>query len=93
MGMGWGRGRGGGWGGGFGRGRGCRHGYRATGAPFWARHEYGPAAGGPPSGYGPYGGPTTTEEEIAYLRAEAETLRNSLEAITGRIEELEQEEE
>ena len=90
MGMGWGRGRGGGWG----RGRGWRYGYHATGMPFWARRGYGyapPAGYGPPGGYEPYGAAPTQEEEMAALRAEAEWLGESLEAITSRIEELEQE--
>ncbi|MGC9320600.1 MAG: DUF5320 domain-containing protein [Armatimonadota bacterium] len=96
MGMGWGRGWGGGWGGGggWGRGRGWRRGYYATGMPFWARHGYGyapPAAYGPPTGYAPYGAAPTKEDEIAALRTQAEWLRDSLEAITSRIEELEQE--
>lgn len=84
MGMGWGRGRGGGWGpwgGGWGRGRGWRHSYYATGRPFWARYGYGPA---------PYGAAPTAEDEVAYLRTQAEWLRETLEVITSRIEELEQ---
>lgn len=88
MGMGWGRGWGGGWGGGWGRGRGWRYGYRATGLPFWSRYGYPPAAGAPPVGYAPYGAPST-EDEIAYLRTQAEWLRDTLESITSRLEELE----
>ena len=90
MGMGWGRGRGGGWG----RGRGWRRGYHATGMPFWARHGYGyapPVGYGTPAGYAPYGAPPTKEEEIAAMRTQAEWLKDNLEAITSRIEELEQE--
>ncbi len=90
MGMAWGRGWGGGWGGGWGRGRGWRHGYYATGLPFWARYGYGPLAGAPPVPYGPYAAAPTKEQEIATLRTQAEWLRDSLEAITSRIEELEQ---
>jgi hypothetical protein len=89
MGMAWGRGWGGGWGGGWGRGRGWRRGYYATGLPFWARHGYGY---GPPVGYAPYGGPPTGEQEVAYLREQAKWLRDTLDAITSRIEELEQQE-
>lgn len=93
MGMAW--RRGGGWGGGrsggWGRGRGWRYGYHATGLPFWARYGYGPWAGVPPAGYDPYGGAPTAEQEVDYLRAQAESLRETLEAITDRIEELEQE--
>lgn len=93
MGLGWGRGWGGGWGGGWGRGRGWRHGYRATGMPFWARYGYGPAAAPPPQGYAPFDAPGAPDDEIGYLRQQAEWLRESLEAITDRIEELEQAEE
>jgi hypothetical protein len=62
--------------------------------PFWARHGYGygpPVGYAPPAGYGPYAAAPTREEEMAALRAEAEWLREGLEAITSRIEELEQE--
>jgi hypothetical protein len=55
------------------------------------RYGYAPPAGAPPAGYAPYGAPST-EEEVAYLRTQAEWLRESLEAITSRIEELEREE-
>lgn len=85
MGMAWGRG----WGGGWGRGRGWRRGYHATGMPFWARYGAGYA---PPAGYPTYGPAQTKEQEIATLRTQAEWLRESLDAITGRIQELEQEE-
>ena len=88
MGLGWGRGWGGGWGGSWGRGRGWRHGYHATGMPFWARYGYGPAAA--PPGYAPFDAPAAPEDEIGYLRQQAEWLRESLETITSRIEELEQ---
>jgi len=90
MGMGWRRGRGGGWGRGWGRGRGWGYGYY-TGQPFPARYGYAPPAAAPRFGYAPYGAPST-EEEVAYLRTQAEWLRDTLEAITGRIEELEREE-
>jgi hypothetical protein len=88
MGMGWRRGGGGrpGWV----HGRGWRHGYHATGAPFWARYGSRTAPGTPP-GYAPFTAPPTAGEEVAYLRAEAEWLRESLETITNRIDELEQE--
>lgn len=88
MGMGWRRGwgvpsypvRGG--------GRGWRHRYYATGMPFWARYGYAPPYDAP-VGYGPYDTPATKEEEVEALRREAEWLRQSLEAITTRIDELE----
>ncbi|MGD2103921.1 MAG: DUF5320 domain-containing protein [Anaerolineae bacterium] len=73
---------------GWGRGRGWRRGYRATGMPYWARHGYGYA---PPAGYAPYGPPPTTEDEVAHLRTQAEWLRDTLDAITSRIRELEKE--
>jgi hypothetical protein len=79
------------WGGGFGRGCGWRHGYHATGAPFWARHGAPSAAPGP-AAYAPYGTPPSAEEEVAYLRSEAEYLREKLEVIVNRIEELEEDE-
>lgn len=90
MGVGWGRGWGGGWGGAWGRGRGWRHGYRATGMPFWARYGSAPMGAGPAPDYAPFGGPVRPEDEAAYLRQQAEWLRESLAAITERIEELEQ---
>lgn len=89
FGMGWGRGRarGGGWG----RGRGWRHQYYATGLPGWARWGYAPAWGAPPvAGYGPYGAPTP-EQEAEFLKAQAEGLKQELDAISQRIAELEQE--
>jgi hypothetical protein len=46
----------------------------------------------PPGGYAPYEAVPTAEDEIAYLRGEAEWLRESLDAITSRIEELEERE-
>lgn len=82
MGMGWRRG----WGGGWGRGRGWGYGYRVTGRPWYG---YAPPAASP-VGYAPYGAPSA-EEEIDYLRSQAEWLRETLEGITSRIEELEQE--
>ncbi len=84
FGMGWGRGygRGGGRGRGFGRG--------------WRRNwGYGPAWGPPAPwayDYGPYAAPPTPAQETEALRAQAEWLKEQLDAITTRIEELEQEE-
>lgn len=92
FGVGWGRGRA--WGG-AGRGRGWRHWYHATGLPGWVRFGYGPRWGFPqPEAYPPslpYGASPTPEQEIEYLRGEAEWLGERLEVITRRIEELEQE--
>ncbi|MDD5063538.1 MAG: DUF5320 domain-containing protein [Phycisphaerae bacterium] len=77
----WGRGRGGGRGRGFGRGFG------------WARAGYGyPTAEYP---YAPYPEPfaqaPTQEQELAGLKQQAQYLRDSLDAVNKRIEELEKE--
>ena len=87
FGMGWGRGRA--WGGGRGGGRGWRHQYYATGMP---RYGYAPAWGAPPAAaYGPYAVPPTPEQETEFLKAQAEGLKEQLDAISQRIAELEQE--
>jgi len=91
FGMGWGRGRA--WGGGWGRGRGWRNQYYATGMPGWVRFGYAPAWGTPPAAaYGPYAAPPTREQETEFLKAQAEGLKEQLDAISQRIAELEQEE-
>ena len=93
FGMGW--GRGGAWGGRGGRGGGWRHRnwYHATGLPGWARYGYGPAQGAPPDwGYGPPVAAPSREEETQYLRQQAEWLKQQLDAIDKRIQELGQEE-
>jgi hypothetical protein len=88
FGMGWGRG------GGRGGGRGWRHWYRATGLPGWARFgtasPWGapPAWGVPPVAYGPYAAPAP-EQEVEFLRTQAEWLQQQLDAISQRIAELE----
>jgi len=83
FGMGWGRGRGrgGGWGG---RGRGGGWGY----APTWGAPQAAP--------YGPYqqqqyGAPPSPAQEAGFLKAQAEGLKEQLDAISQRIAELEQE--
>jgi hypothetical protein len=81
---GWGYGRGGGWG--YGRGgggRGWRHRFYATGRPGWARYAdvYGPPWEYPPA--------PTQEQELEGLKHEAEWLKDQLDAISKRIEELE----
>jgi hypothetical protein len=86
----WGRGFGMGRGGGWGRGRGWRNMYYATGMPGWARYGYGPAWGPPPAGgFGAYGAPSTPEEEVEFLRSQAEMLKGELDGISERIKELE----
>lgn len=76
-----GRGRGGG-----GRGRRYRYWFYATGVPGWARSGYGPAWGTVPNTPIP-----SREEEAARLRQQAEWLKQQLDAICQRIEELGQE--
>jgi hypothetical protein len=90
--MGWGRGRA--WGG-WGRGRGWHRGYYATGLPGWGPFGYPPAWGAPPAGaYGPYAAPLgpAPEQEVEFLRSQADWLQEQLAAISSRLEELEQEE-
>ena len=79
-GPGFGFGRGRGWGGG---GRGWRHWFHATGLPGWVR--FGGAS--PAWGYGPYA-PPTPEQETEDLKTQAEWLKEQLDAINQRIEEL-----
>jgi hypothetical protein len=86
-----GRGFGRGWGRGGG-GRGWRHWYYATGLPGWARFGYAPAWGAPPAvAYGPYAAPPTPEQEVEFLKTQAEWLKEQLDGIGQRITELEQE--
>ena len=83
-GMGWGRGAWGagrGWGGG---GRGWRHRYYATGVPGWAWPGFAPARE-----YGPYWDPMTREQETDLLKNQAQALKQELDAITKRLDELE----
>jgi hypothetical protein len=89
-GRGYGRGRGcgsaGPWGFGcIGGGRGWHHRFYATGRPGWARYPYayGPAWGDPP--------PLTKEQELESLQRDAEWLKDQLDAIGRRIEDLEAE--
>ena len=66
-------GRGRGWGVGRGGGRGWRNTYCATGLPGWTR----------------YGARPTPEQETEFLRTQAERLKDELDSISQRIEELE----
>ena len=84
FGFGWDRGgRGGG-----GRGR-CR-GFYATGLPGWRRFGYGPAWGQPVYA-APYAPQVTKEQETETLRAQAEFLKQSLDEVSKRLDELESE--
>ena len=80
------------WGFGRGRGRGWRNQFYATGRPRWARF-----GGGPGRGFGSwtpdpyYMSPPTQQEESAALRQEAEWLKERLDAISKRIEEISEE--
>ena len=92
---GYGRGLAAGRGGRGGRGGGWRHRnwYYATGVPGWARADYPPTWGAPPAaGYGPYAGAPSREEETESLRQRAEWLKQELDTISQRIEELTREE-
>lgn len=75
------------WGGGrgfFGRGRGHRNWFYATGLPFWARRA--PYVSMPVAGtYAPI----SSEQELAYLKDQAEYLTTSMNEIQKRISELE----
>lgn len=75
----------------WGRGRGYRHWYYATGLPGWARggaparHPYAPVA--------PYYAQPTPEQEMDFLKQQAEYFQNALAGINKRIEDLEQDAE
>jgi hypothetical protein len=77
------------WGGG--RGRGYRHWYYATGLPFWARQAaYAPVPfAAPYYAVPPYTPTMTPEQELTYLKDQAEYLATSLDEIQKRISELE----
>ena len=79
---GWMRGRGGGWpGGGWGRG----WGWPGAGWGYGGGPEYGAGPYWP----GPWGTAPTVEDEVAFLKDEAEEIRNYMEGIERRISELE----
>ena len=63
-----------------------RHWYYATGLPGWARFDYAP-----PGWYGPYAAPPIPEQEAESLKAQAEWLKEQLDAINQRIAGLEKE--
>ncbi len=82
-------------------GRGYRWMYHLTGLPGWMRgggrawhgpgcwHSVGPGYSAGPYWPGPWGAAPTAEDEVAFLKDEAEALRNHLEGIERRISELE----
>jgi hypothetical protein len=81
--------RGGRWGG-YGRGGGgwgWRHQFYATGLPGWERWGPPPAA----AAYGAPFAPPSREQEVEMLKGEAELLKEHLDAIAQRMEELGQE--
>ena len=76
---------------GGGRGRGWRHQAYAIGRPGWARYGFDAAWGAPPDlAYAPYPVRPTKEQEAQSLKAQAEWLKEELDAISKQIEELEQ---
>ncbi|MBN1852029.1 MAG: DUF5320 domain-containing protein [Pirellulales bacterium] len=74
----------------FGRGRGGGRGWRnmyyATGLPAWARMGGGMA--GAPLAAGVYGG-ITQEQELIFLKQQADQMASALESIRQRISEVE----
>ena len=71
---------------GYGRGRGYRHMFWQTGLPRWARRK------ADWSGSGPYREPIySQEDEVRMLKEEAETLKDDLNAIERRMNDLEAE--
>ena len=83
-GAGWGRGRGGGWG--------RRNRFYATGLTGWQRAGMGAAAFGPagmyPAPMVPAAVAPTSEQELDFLRGQAEYFEDALDGIKKRIEEL-----
>ena len=76
--------RGGGFG--YGRGRGYRHMFWETGLPRWARRR--------PDWSGPYREPYYSQEDlVGMLKEEAEALKDDLNAIERRMNELKAEKE
>jgi hypothetical protein len=78
--------------------------YRATGLPGWMRygagyghgrwgHWAGPSWGGP-APYGPHSwAAPSREDELAFLKEEAESAREYLEEVERRISELDKQEQ
>jgi len=91
------RGRGGGGGrGSGGGGRGFRNRYYATGLTGWQRGGMGWAPWGGPPPYAPYayGAPAAgRDQEVEFLKSEAERLQGALSDINARISALSKDEE
>ena len=60
------------------------------GYPTGAAHP-GTPAGAPGSGINPYAPPLTPEQELDFLKGQAEAIKSELEQIQNRIQELEKE--
>ena len=75
---------------GWGRGRGWRNRYYATGVPGWARAGWG---AGPWWGWGAAPAAPAVEQEQEFLKAQAASLQQQLDAIRARLAELEREED
>jgi len=60
--------------------------------PYASGMPYGGYSGAPYPGADPYAPQMTREQELDFLRSQAEMMKEQLEQISGRIKELEQEE-
>jgi hypothetical protein len=69
-----------------GRGRGFRNMYYATGMPGWMRY------GNPPYGINPITPQYTKDDEIQFLKNQADYFKNALDDISNRLSELGKEE-
>jgi len=74
------------WAGGFGRGRRWRNMFYATGLPGWMR--FGWAGAVPPAGMVPPA-PLAPEQELQWLKQQAEAVSATLDGLRRRIDELE----
>ncbi len=87
----------GGFGGGWGRGR--RNWYAATGLPAWGTPGFAPPVGAPgfappvgaPGFAPPVGVPVSKEQELEFLKSQAEFFEKALGEIRERLGELEEE--
>jgi hypothetical protein len=81
---------------GIGQGRGYRNWYYSTGLPGWSRYNTGLPAWGRAAGYpyysDSYGADIKPEQEIEMLKSQSENLKQQLNVIDKRIEEIEKEE-